>query len=278
MTDENTQSTLTVDVFTILHILEHQTANWDLSARNGRYRLVIRWKDNRRDDNHVPAPVQQAKPRKSTKARRDRNYRRLQAFIARKKESETTIPEPSNPDMDTAEDTDSNSESSDDDSVLDIQEPTKPMEPEVPVPPPGNLDNPETPVITKAEDRVKKVPKRTTTDESAKIAVCGTTTPAKIGREKTSVFVVPKVTLDAPQKTYLFELPERESLLLVKEEKWTACKELKKEDQPVLYNKAKLSHDHWYDVRHPDNFVYSKGRAEAVEKIAEKYNLRLNKL
>ncbi|CAC5377847.1 unnamed protein product [Mytilus coruscus] len=37
------QPVLSGDIFTILHLLEHQTADWVLSARNGRYKITVKW-------------------------------------------------------------------------------------------------------------------------------------------------------------------------------------------------------------------------------------------
>ncbi|VDI50230.1 Hypothetical predicted protein [Mytilus galloprovincialis] len=84
------QSVLSGDIFTILHLLEHQTADWVLSARNGRYKLTVKWTPGKiaeRERSTLP-------PKKSSKSRSERNNRRLRAYLAKKCESTAEIGTP----------------------------------------------------------------------------------------------------------------------------------------------------------------------------------------
>ncbi|CAC5418326.1 unnamed protein product [Mytilus coruscus] len=85
------QPVLSGDIFTILHLLEHQTADWVLSARNGRYKLTVKWTPGKiaeRERSTLPPK------KKSSKSRSERNNRRLRAFLAKKSESTAEIGTP----------------------------------------------------------------------------------------------------------------------------------------------------------------------------------------
>ncbi|CAC5369488.1 unnamed protein product [Mytilus coruscus] len=61
-----------------------------LIARNGDYTLVIRWKKSRQHEEQTESPTLQKTRKRSSKARTDRNKRRLEAFKAKKSTPSTT--------------------------------------------------------------------------------------------------------------------------------------------------------------------------------------------
>lgn len=71
----------TGDVFSMLHILEHHTADWVLSARTQNYKLIVKWTPRKiaeREKFILP-------PNK--KSHSERNNRKLRAFLAKKSDS-----------------------------------------------------------------------------------------------------------------------------------------------------------------------------------------------
>ncbi|CAC5410345.1 unnamed protein product [Mytilus coruscus] len=85
------QPVLSGDIFTILHIQEHQTADWVLSARNGNYKLTVKWTPARleeREGSTLPPK------KRSSKSLFERDNRMLRAFLAKKPESTTEIGTP----------------------------------------------------------------------------------------------------------------------------------------------------------------------------------------
>ncbi|VDI53191.1 Hypothetical predicted protein [Mytilus galloprovincialis] len=85
------QPVLSGDIFTILHLLEHQTADWVLSARNGRYKLTVKWTPGKIAEKEGP---ELPPKKKSSKSRSERNNHRLRAYLTKKFESTADIGTP----------------------------------------------------------------------------------------------------------------------------------------------------------------------------------------
>ncbi|VDI80925.1 Hypothetical predicted protein [Mytilus galloprovincialis] len=194
-------SLLTGDIFTIVHLLEHQTANWDLSARNGDYKLVIRWKKSRQHEVQTESPTVQRTRKRSSKARSDRNKRRLEAYIAKKSAPSTSTPttsengEPAqnkclenDPDVELTNNTEENGEN----TAQHTEEMITQEEPLITVPNDGRT----------LSCKPHEDPACTTGAEGQLSASYAGTEKS----EKTTRYRIGKITLDLPQKTFLFEV------------------------------------------------------------------------
>ncbi len=83
--EDNGKPLLTGDIFTILHLLEDQPADWHLTARSGNYKLTVTWRQPRGEEQSKL--VTQKKTRKMSEARRKRNQQRMKEFKAKKAET-----------------------------------------------------------------------------------------------------------------------------------------------------------------------------------------------
>ncbi|CAC5365018.1 unnamed protein product [Mytilus coruscus] len=261
-------SLLTGDIFTIIHLLEHQTANWDLSARNGDYKLVIRWKKSRQYEEQTESPTLQKTRKRSSKARTDRNKRRLEAFIAKKSTPSTTENgEPAqekrlenDPDVDPTNNTEENGEYT--------AQPTEEMTTQ------------EQPLVTVLKDD-RKLSCTPHKDPACTKGAEGQLSANYAGMEtseRTTRYRIGKITLDLPQKTFLFEVEKENSFILVYSDKLDPYKLIEKEKEPTFYDAIKRSHDHWLDVRDKRNFLYSEERKLNIEEVAKKNNFKLRTL
>ncbi|CAC5388912.1 unnamed protein product [Mytilus coruscus] len=257
---------LTGDIFTILHLLEHQTADWNLSARKGNYKLVIRWKKSKNVE-HVETPTTTTKTRKrSSKARADRNKHRLQAFIARK--SMPSINEKGN----TAhkEDLDNDPDAVNTINTSELVETT--------TQPQDESNAKEQPAETFLADR--NLPCTKPKDPTCLTGVEGrlTTTAGlenKIKTPRTHRPRVEKVTLDLPQQTYIFEVKKEENFILAYSDQLTPYKLVEKKKEPVFYREIMRSHEHWLDVRERKNFLFTEERKKHIEEAAKKFRFKL---
>ncbi|CAC5399387.1 unnamed protein product [Mytilus coruscus] len=253
------QPVLSGDIFTILHLLEHKTADWVLSARNGRYKLTVKWTPGKiaeRERSILPPK------KKSSKSRSERNNCRLRAFLAKKSESTAEIGTP-------ALMLDNDSSKPD-----ELGNTARPIETDSSTEPPAEE-------ISKKD---KAPPLKTATSSpkgpaSSVCAECKSTT----GRErkerrkhKKGEIIIQKITLDLPQKTYLLEVEGETTILMAHCETLKEQGLIKKQDNEAFYKEVKRSHDHWLDVRDKRNFLYSQQRVKDIEKIAEQNNLYLN--
>ncbi|CAC5401750.1 unnamed protein product [Mytilus coruscus] len=96
--------------------------------------------------------------------------------------------------------------------------------------------------------------------------------------ERTTRYRIGKITLDLPQKTFLFEVEKENSFILVYSDKLDPYNLIEKEKEPTFYDAIKRSHDHWLDVRDKRNFLYSEERKLNIEEVAKKNNFKLRTL
>ena len=278
--DTQSQPLLTGKIFTILHLLDDQTAEWILTARNGGYKLVIKWRPQQQED--LP-PKQQHK--KSSKARTDRNRRRLQAFLERKKRlAETGNSEPS--DAESVESLDISAEENGTTALnTDVIQPMETGETaqhlgeekvlEIPTDP-----NPEIGSIPCLATPLPEDPACLTGAEGRPSTSIAGPEYHQQDKEKddTNKTKIEKVTLDLPQSTYLFKVAGEDEFLLAYEHNLEPYTTIRKRKHKDLYTTTKRSHDHWLDVRDRKNFVFTEKRCRDVQTIAEKNNLVLKNI
>lgn len=217
-------------------------------------------------------PRRNSHQKKLSKARQERNNRRLKAFLARKSESGNTAHNTSIP------------ENNHDDKMSTITCTSTPDSTTEPVANgetaaiPGKKDTLETPEvpITVKEKNVpdQQHPKRYACEADGVTP----SSPAKAGKGKSHRLRVPKVTLDQPQNTYIYEVEQREIFILVYADTLDPYKEILKDKDQEFYEAIKRSHDHRFDVRHKTNFFYTEEREKRVEKVAKSLKLKLTKL
>ncbi|CAC5374390.1 unnamed protein product [Mytilus coruscus] len=95
------------------------------------------------------------------------------------------------------------------------------------------------------------------------------------GMETSTRYRIGKITLDLPQKTFLFEVEKENSFILVYSDKLDPYKLIEKEKEPTFYDAIKRSHDHWLDVRDKRNFLYSEEHSQNfVTQYSKWYNIQ----
>ncbi|VDI17882.1 Hypothetical predicted protein [Mytilus galloprovincialis] len=252
------QPVLSGDIFTILHLLEHQAADWVVSARNGRYKLIVKWTSGKmaeRERSTLPPK------KKSSKSRSERNNRRLRAFLAKKSESTAEIGTP-------AQMLENDSSKSD-----ELGNTAQPIETD------SAMDTPAEPISKK--DEAPPLPTATSSPKgpASSINAEGTSTTGRVRKErrkhKKGEIIIEKITLDLPQKTYLLEVEGKTTILIANCDTLKEQGLIEKEDNEAFYKDVKRSHDHWLDIRDKRNFLYSEQRVKDIEKLAELNNLYL---
>lgn len=289
MTDEHSsQPVLTGNIFTVLHILEHQTADWILTARNGNYKLMIKWKASHVAEKRTENTGQK---RKSSRARSARNNRRLRAFLDNKSAREngnTASADNIEVDVTTEVDTtttqhiesetpatsiESNSEtetpSEDENDLEDLDISTHTTEDQ------AVMDRP---TARESKDDRLPSPPNITAITSQKDPACPEGRPKTGGTrtERHKRIGVEKVALDRPQQMYLFKIKGENRYLLADEEKLEQRGEIREEkNNKDFYKSVTRSFEHWMDIRNTTNFLYSEKRANDVKQIAKQHNLEL---
>ena len=116
-------------------------------------------------------------------------------------------------------------------------------------------------------------PPSCTTDKNEPAGATGT--EKKKVKKKKETILIEKVTLDMPQKTYLFKVYQQDCFLLAFSDNLEPYKRAEREEDEELYRLIKRSHDHWLDIRDKKNFMHSPQREKDVHSIAERNNLSL---
>ncbi|VDI30473.1 Hypothetical predicted protein [Mytilus galloprovincialis] len=275
-----TSDQLPDEITAVISLVESQTADWILTKRNGKYSIKIKWRQIERQKTVTK--------KRSSKARQDRNNRRRQAFLSRKKlqpsgdptlnteELETTAPPPNDDileippiitDMETGtQDTsiDSNpsaSQDSADETLIDT--PTRTME--------IRKSSEEDPAREGAEGRSTKEQEKDTDKKRERkkkqLEACSYTRGLR----------VKKICLDLPQQMYVLDIdsPDQNLYLLVRSDTLQLDNFIFKDQRADTYNYIKRSFDTWLDVRNTKNFLYSLERIKEIEKFSKELKLKL---
>ncbi|CAC5377061.1 unnamed protein product [Mytilus coruscus] len=232
---------------------KHQNADWVLSARNGSFKLTVKWtlgKIAERERSTL------SPKKKSSKSRSERNTRRLRTFLAKKSESTAEIGTPAlnlDNDFSKPDELGITAQPIETDSATDAPVKLVSKKDEAP-PPPTATSSPKGPTSSVGAEG------KSATGRERK----------EHRKHKKGEIKIQKITLDLPQKTYLLEMEGETTILKANCDTLKEQGLIEKQENEAFYEDVKRSHDHWLDIRDKRNFLYSEQRVKDIEKIANR--------
>ncbi len=266
--DKHGQPLLSGDIFTILHLLEDQPADWFLSARSGNFKLVIKWKQQQQQDN-VEIP-RQKKRRKVSDARRQRNHQRLQAYRAKKAESAgksaqlTELKELYK--LTTTDDMETSDQFIDDDPLLDIQEKSYQTDSSFEIPPtPGKDLPPDSPPKAEAKP--------------TEMITAGKDSSTKDKDDEDDEIVadtIEKIVYYRDNNSYLLKVKHFDIILAIDQGNCKCYKAYTLEQDSHQYKQTLKRFTKWNDIRERKSFTFKEDRLEDIHRIERNHNIKFD--
>ena len=262
---ESGEGFLPDDITAVLRVVDGTTADWTLTRRNGKYNLTVRWLTSGTDTRRIKTQVAR---KRTSKARKDRNNRRLMAFLQKKRQSTTPTEYTTEEKGNTAPPTQDEGEQEQGEEMETIETHSEPDSDE------SDTDTDslsseaslqEDPADPGAEGR------STPSTGSGMETISGPQTPPT-----TPVRMIEKIVYDLPASYFVLKLEGEEVFYCFSAEKKGRHNIIVRSEHKDFYDNVNRSFQAWPDLRDPKNFLRTEQRIAFVQEVARTANLKFS--